>query len=81
MARMSQIAVPEALSVVGFENSPFSRQTWPHLTTIEQPNFTIAATAAEMVIDMMQDKDGKQVKSQGFRLDLVIRESACAPSA
>lgn len=81
MARMSQIAVPEALSVVGFENSPFSRQTWPHLTTIEQPNFTIAATAAEMVIDMMQDKDGKQVKSQGFRLELVIRESACAPSA
>ena len=32
-ARLANVAIPEQLSIVGFENSPFSRQTWPPLTT------------------------------------------------
>ncbi|MFQ3268182.1 MAG: LacI family transcriptional regulator, partial [Colwellia sp.] len=36
-ARLMDISIPEQLSIVGFENSPFSRQTWPKLTTADQP--------------------------------------------
>jgi len=76
MVRLNQLRVPEDVSVAGFENSPFSIQTWPHLTTINQPNFDIAASAAEMVIKMMQAKDVHTVESKGFSLELVVRDSA-----
>ncbi|MBU3023771.1 LacI family DNA-binding transcriptional regulator [Aestuariibacter sp. A3R04] len=79
MARLNQLQVPDDISIVGFENSPFSTQTWPHLTTIDQPNFDIAACAAAMVIDMMQTKEVKSVKSRGFDLKLLVRDSASAP--
>ncbi|QSX32670.1 LacI family DNA-binding transcriptional regulator [Shewanella avicenniae] len=74
MARLKNLRVPEDISIVGFENSPFSVQTWPHLTTIDQPNFNIAASAASLVISMMQDE--KAVESVGFCPKLLIRDSA-----
>lgn len=78
MARMKGLSVPEDISVVGFENSPFSLQTWPPLTTVDQPNFEIAATAASMVIAMMKDKKDQSVESRGFDLDILIRQSTQA---
>lgn len=48
-ARLSNVEIPQQLSIVGFENSPFSRQTWPPLTTAHQPNSTIALQAAELL--------------------------------
>ncbi|WP_159532636.1 MULTISPECIES: LacI family DNA-binding transcriptional regulator [Alteromonas] len=79
MARLKELRVPEDISIVGFENSPFSTQTWPHLTTVNQPNFEIAAAAAAMVIKMMQSKDVHSVDSSGFTLDVVLRDSASKP--
>ena len=76
MARLNNLKVPEDISIVGFENSPFAMQTWPHLTTIDQPNFDIAATAAAMVIEMMKSNDVHVVDSKGFSLDIVVRDSA-----
>lgn len=76
MARLQNLNVPQQLSVVGFENSPFSMQTWPHLTTMDQPIFDIAASAAAMVISLMQEEKDNQVVSKGFRPTLVIRDSA-----
>lgn len=75
-SRLSGLSIPDDISIVGFENSPFSVQTWPHLTTVDQPNFAIAASAAAMVIQMMQGKDNHTPESKGFTLDLVIRDSA-----
>ena len=79
-SRLSGFNVPEDVSIVGFENSPFSVQTWPHLTTVNQPNFDIAASAAAMVIKMMQEKDVHSVESEGFSLNLVVRDSAIKPA-
>ncbi|PWK47370.1 LacI family DNA-binding transcriptional regulator [Pleionea mediterranea] len=77
-ARLSGVAIPEELSIVGFEDSPFSRQTWPKLTTAHQPNNTIAETAASMLIDMLQNTNDKQVQSQCIRFcpELVVRDSS-----
>ncbi len=79
MARLNNLRVPEDISIVGFENSPFSTQTWPHLTTVDQPNFAIAASAADMVIEMMKTNDNHCVDSLGYSLDVIIRDSACKP--
>lgn len=49
-ARLAGLDIPVDLSIVGFEDSPFSRQTWPKLTTVHQPNEKIAQIATELLI-------------------------------
>lgn len=73
-ARMHQVIVPEQLSIVGFEDSPFSRQTWPTLTTVHQPNAAIAAKAAQLLIELMLHPEQSPSHS-GFQLELVLRNS------
>lgn len=75
-ARLSNVQIPEQLSIVGFENSPFSRQTWPPLTTAHQPNTTIAAQAAELLF--RQTRPGASistVEQPVFIPELLVRES------
>lgn len=75
-ARLSNVQIPEQLSIVGFENSPFSRQTWPPLTTAHQPNTTIAAQAAELLF--RQTRPGAapgNVEQPVFIPELLVRES------
>ena len=80
-ARIKQVAVPEQLSIAGFEDSPFSRQSWPRLTTARQSNTEIAATAANNLISAIkasrQDGAGDGDLQSGFVPELVVRESTC----
>ncbi|AMX01986.1 LacI family DNA-binding transcriptional regulator [Microbulbifer thermotolerans] len=82
-ARLMDIKIPEQLSIVGFEDSPFSRQTWPKLTTAHQPNNEIAKCAAALVLNKARSKgteNGKAHKEAGiqkeFTPELVIRDSS-----
>ncbi|BFM11168.1 LacI family DNA-binding transcriptional regulator [Simiduia litorea] len=78
-ARILGVSVPQALSIVGFEDSPFSRQAWPKLTTAQQPNSTIAQTAAKLLINDIrsQRNDDSDAANQGFYPKLVVRDSSC----
>ncbi|RLQ21326.1 LacI family DNA-binding transcriptional regulator [Seongchinamella sediminis] len=80
-ARIRQVAVPQQLSIVGFEDSPFSRQTWPKLTTAHQPNSEIAAAAARVLIESIRaarhGSDEPPGASLEFKPELVIRDSTC----
>jgi LacI family transcriptional regulator len=79
-ARIQGVDVPHQLSIVGFEDSPFSRQAWPNLTTAQQPNSIIAERATALLIDTIR-KSGKDVESEGFYPQLIVRDSTCpAPS-
>jgi len=83
-ARQMSIAVPEQLSIVGFEDSPFSRQTWPQLTTAHQPNRMIAQQATSMLISRIRQHDTESHKegatSRSFIPELLVRgSSAKAP--
>ena len=74
------LAVPQDLSVVGFDDSPSAQVIWPQLTTIRQPTAAMAATAAEMVISRAgrsRAEDGPDARLLDF--ELVVRESAAAP--
>jgi LacI family transcriptional regulator len=73
-ARLMNISIPEQLSIVGFENSPFSRQTWPKLTTADQPNNQIAEDAANLLISQVRKQKNKMTISQ-YVPKLVIRDS------
>ncbi|MFT4928994.1 MAG: LacI family transcriptional regulator, partial [Phenylobacterium sp.] len=73
-ARLMNISVPEQLSIIGFEDSPFSRQTWPKLTTAHQPNETIAQHAASLLIAATRQQTATGVTNQ-FVPHLVVRDS------
>jgi len=78
-ARIQGVDVPQQLSIVGVEDSPFSRQAWPNLTTAQQPNATIAERATGLLIDTIRNK--RDVESEGFYPQLIVRDSTCpAPS-
>jgi len=79
-ARLMNIAIPEQLSIVGFENSPFSRQTWPKLTTADQPNDIIAENAANLLIAQTRNQNINNIVSH-FTPELVIRNSTGKVSA
>ncbi|MBN7795059.1 LacI family DNA-binding transcriptional regulator [Parahaliea mediterranea] len=85
-ARISEVAVPQELSIVGFEDSPFSRQTWPKLTTAHQPNTAIAGSAASHLIASIRaarqgtDTATDALPDNGFLPTLVVRDSTCPPA-
>jgi len=74
-ARLMNISIPEQLSIVGFENSPFSRQTWPKLTTADQPNDQIAEDAANLLISQVR-KQKNQVTISQYVPKLIVRDSS-----
>lgn len=83
-ARSSGLEVPFDLSIAGFEDSPFSRQSWPALTTANQPTEEIARNAALLLISHLrstQSTDGPErgPENLGFSPRLVVRGSTSPP--
>lgn len=83
--RMSGLDVPGDLAIAGFEDSPFSSQTYPRLTTAAQPTSEIAQSAASSLIQCLKErkKKGKQANAAAhfFVPELVVRESTKAETA
>ncbi len=79
-ARIAGIDVPTELSIAGFEDSPFSRQAWPNLTTAAQPTSTIAQKATALLIKTIKQpaNANKALPSEGYHPKLIVRESTCA---
>lgn len=76
-ARLAGLDIPVDLSIVGFEDSPFSRQTWPKLTTVHQPNAEIAQVATELLIAKRREQDA--IYSRTFTPEPIIRDSSAIP--
>jgi len=76
-ARLAGLDIPTDLSIVGFEDSPFSRQTWPKLTTVHQPNADIAKVATELLIAKRKEQDATFAKI--FTPKPVLRDSSATP--
>ena len=68
----SAIQVPEAVSIVGFDNQPASAYMTPPLTTVEQPAFEMGVEAAQQLLAMIN----KQERTIGtFKTKLIERKS------
>ncbi|KAF1685180.1 LacI family transcriptional regulator [Pseudoxanthomonas broegbernensis] len=78
-AKSVGLNVPYDLSIAGFEDSPFSRQSWPPLTTAKQATEEIARHAARLLIGSLRqdayDDHPLAVTNQGFVPQLVVRGS------
>ncbi|GGW81439.1 LacI family DNA-binding transcriptional regulator [Alteromonas halophila] len=78
-ARMKGFDVPGDLAIAGFENSPFSRQTFPPLTTATQPTADIARSATSSLISSLKvrKRTGKLSPAEPvyFVPELLVRAS------
>ena len=50
VAHENDIAVPEQLSIAGFDDSDLARAVWPPLTTVRQPVRELAYAAADLML-------------------------------
>jgi len=67
------IPVPQRLSVAGFDDTYISRIVWPRLTTVHQPSYDLAFSAADLLLRSLKE-DGVP-KTVRLPYELIRRES------
>jgi len=77
-ARERGIAVPDELSVIGFDDTPIAAHIWPPLTTVRWPIVSMARSAARKLVgDMI---DGAPASDQPSMLpSMLIKRGSVAP--
>lgn len=74
------IRCPDDISVVGFNDMPFSERFNPPLTTIGIPHYEIGSSAAELLLDRLQQPDAP-ARHVVLQARLVVRSSTRAPKS
>jgi DNA-binding LacI/PurR family transcriptional regulator len=77
--RRRGLAVPEDLSVVGFDDTPMAAFATPPLTTLTQPIAAMAREAIDGLIAELEDADGPVAHSRVFRPRLTLRGTTAPP--
>lgn len=67
--------VPEALSIVGFDDFPLAQKTWPALTTVCQPMDEISSLATQMLLALIEQQAPEQLRVR-VPTSLVVRASS-----
>ena len=76
------IAIPDQLSLVGFDDIDFAAFTIPPLTTISQSGVEMGRIAAELLFEMVaQGRNRASVQDVVLTPKLVVRQSTAAPPA
>ena len=76
------LAVPQDLSIVGFDDTALATSVWPELTTVRQPIAAMAEAALELLIaDLRRCRSGAPRKFAERVLShaMIIRESSGPP--
>lgn len=80
-ARDLGLRIPEDLSVVGFDDSPWATVTVPALTMVEQPVRQLGQTAAARLVQRIEGRGAGAARTRALRGRLVERDSVAAPRA
>ena len=67
--------VPEDVSVVGFDDSPFAQYTVPSLTTVAQPRFEMGTVATKLLLERLQSNRNKVFRNVVLPTKIVERKS------
>ena len=83
IGRQMRLALPEQLSIVGFDDAPVATMIWPQLTTVRQPVREIARIAADLIIQHKPHQRGwpRPMPRPRLELELVLRGSIAPPPA
>lgn len=75
-AHKMNIKIPEDLSIVGFDNIPFSDLILPPLTTINQPVREMGKSVVETMLEIIEKKDQDKTEYRKvFEPKLIVRGS------
>jgi LacI family transcriptional regulator len=77
-AQAQGLQVPQALSIVGFDDLEMSRHWQPGLTTVHVPTERMWTLAAEHLIERLEGRIGKPLQ-QEIEIELVVRGSTAPP--
>ena len=66
--------VPQDLSVVGFDDSPFAKSMWPTITSLAQPVDEMARTSTRKLIDWVHSEVLEESHFE-FETEIIIRDS------
>ena len=69
------LRIPEDLSVVGFDDFPSARKTYPALTTVRQDLAEISGKATRLLLDLIHERSPASIHIR-IPTKLVIRDSA-----
>lgn len=72
-ARQRGLAVPQELSVIGFDDAPEARWTTPQLTTIRQPVAEMGAAALRMLLRLRSGVHALEEGGHTLREELATR--------
>lgn len=72
------ISIPADISIVGFDDMPLASYFTPPLSTIRQDILSIGASAAQLLLDAIEDTNSSK-KQLLFTPELVIRSSSSIP--
>ncbi len=78
VAREENIAIPEELSVIGFDDPASAGLLHPSLTTFRQPLELMGRRALNMLVDFVRDGKPAGAIRESHPIDMILRES-CAP--
>ncbi len=79
-ARLRGIAVPEELSILGFDDTPIAARVWPPLTTVRWPIVAMGRSAAHKLIAGTSG-DREAIDEPYEFLSTLIRRGSVAPPA
>ncbi|WP_396642565.1 LacI family DNA-binding transcriptional regulator [Microbacterium sp.] len=73
------IHVPQDIAIIGFDDSPVASSVTPRLTTMRQPSFSQGERMADVLLDLLADRDPPRVTM--LNTELVIRDSVSMRAA
>lgn len=80
LAHASGLSVPDELSIIGFDDLPFSQHLRPALTTVRANMPAIARHAVRYLASFFEDK-AASVTAESFEMVLVPRDSVARPAS
>ena len=81
IAHRMKMDIPGDIAVVGFDDTPLSRQVWPNLSTVRQPIRDMGQVSAELLLESLSSDPAKKVDEETFRqldFEMKIRGSSVA---
>ncbi len=72
--RESKKAIPEEVALASFDETTWAKLVVPALTVIEQPTYEIGRTAAELLINRIQDPT-RSTREVTLKSKLIVRQS------
>src|SRR5262249_7136262 len=72
------VRVPRDLSIVGWDDVPYSSLVTPPLTTVRVPRYELGQVAAQKLLDLIAGRPG-DAREPPLPLELVVRRSSGPP--